>query len=82
MSHDWLTKHPGSPEPRQLTLHPPSKEGLSPVTPHTKWGLRAVLLRQCVLAIDMARVRPAVRPSILVLYHVITGSRDASYVTP
>ena len=34
------------------------------------------------LAIDMARLRLAVRPSILVLYHVITGSRDATYVAP
>jgi hypothetical protein len=34
------------------------------------------------LAIDMARVRLTVRPSILVLYHVITGSCDATYVAP
>jgi hypothetical protein len=34
------------------------------------------------LAIDMARVRLAVHPSILVLYHVITGSRDSTHVAP
>jgi hypothetical protein len=35
------------------------------------------------LAIDMARVRLAVRPSILrKSHHVTTGSRDATYVAP
>jgi hypothetical protein len=82
VSPDWLTYCPGPPGPSPAYVTPSFLRGTkSRYTPYLM-GTPGRPASSARLAIDMARVRLAVRPSILILYHLITGSRDATYVAP